>query len=204
MAIEWCSTRVLWEWYIKIRTWCILSLDFNQGVWVLMPELAVSFISVSVKDSSVCCWGTPNRLFICFSSKHCSFVYSTIRSNLILTCCSPFSPTVGMAMSKRIYIYTWLEGRKTATENAVNQKGSWGTRSDEDLHSRQLDVSSQHDCHCAQPLFGRQTWIWSKRTMAIYNLTPGQSFEKSEHVPAVQPINDVPTLSPCYKYPPPI
>jgi hypothetical protein len=78
-----------------------------------MPELAVSFISVSVKDSSVCCWGTANRLFICFSSKYWSFLYNTIRSNLILTCCSPLSPTVGMAMSKRIYIYTHnLKGGK--------------------------------------------------------------------------------------------
>ncbi len=103
------------NWCIEIRKyWCILSLDLNQGVCVLMPELAVSFISVSVKDSSVCCWGTVNRLFICFSSKHCSFVYNTIRSNLILTCCSPLSPIVGMAMSKIIYICThnWKGGKQ--------------------------------------------------------------------------------------------
>lgn len=124
--------------YIEIRTWCILSLDFNQGVWVLMPELAVSFISVSVMDSSVCCWGMANKLFICFSSKHCSFVYNTIRSNLILTCCSPLSPTVGDGnVKKSIYVHIIWKGRKQPVRMQWTKKGSWETRSDEDLHSWQ-------------------------------------------------------------------
>ncbi len=96
------------NWCIEIRKyWCILSLDFNQGAWVLMPELAVS-----VKDSSVCCWGTANRLFICFSSKHCSFVYNTIRSNLTWPAAPPSVPLLGWQCQKEyIYTHNWKGGK---------------------------------------------------------------------------------------------
>jgi hypothetical protein len=120
-----------------------------------------------------------------------------------LTCCSTLIPLLGWQCQKEyIYTHNW-KGGKQPLRMQWTKKGSWGTRSDEDLHGSWMYLPNMIVI-CAQPLFGCQTWIWSKRTMAIYNLTPGQSFEKSEHVPAVQPLNHVPTLSPCYKYPPPI
>jgi len=90
------------NWCIEIRKyWCILSLDFNQGAWVLMPELAVA-----VKHSSVCCWGTANRLSICFSSKHCSFVYNTYKKQPYLDLLlPPQSHCWDGNVKKNIYIH---------------------------------------------------------------------------------------------------
>jgi hypothetical protein len=53
-----------------------VTLNFYHPYCCITPELAVSFISLSVKEFQVCCWVAAHRLFMCFSSEHCSFGYN--------------------------------------------------------------------------------------------------------------------------------